>query len=420
MTLLTSFAGKQFIESRTPSAKLAEQPFSFALPNAEELAAIAAEKAADDPNSFSLTIVKALPIFACPKRSCTKVGMLKAGSELRLTLDLLDTNPEWLPVPAERSTPQGFISTKDLEASYAPRPARPTRSFDPTTLEEAMDADEKEVVAPAPEVPIDPQTMVGIVCQFDSSDGGVSDRRMTRGSGAIVTEDGHIITARSVVELSYMNEGLEGYKLTECLVGQLPKSTPLPALASIRKINAFVRIPYLAYKADVAYIPEDGEMSDYEKAWFDFAVLKISGVNPDARYFGGPTEVPDSFPTAPILISELPKIGDDTLNFAYPSGTSMGHSADVRTLFMQGLISRVTGYWAGDARYANDLFLIEKYLVTEDTAGGRFGSPILWKGYVVGIHTAKQQGSRQIYSVAAKAALENMFDGGFVIPLDAR
>ena len=237
------------------------------------------------------------------------------------------------------------------------------------------------------------------------------------GPSLIQTE---VITARSVVDLGYMNEGLESYALTNCLVGQLPASDPLPGTEAIRKVNAFVRIPYLAYTAHAAFVPPPGDMSEYEKAWLDFAVLKIDGMNPDARWFGGPTTMPEEFPAAPLLISELPKIGDSTMNFSFPSGTSVGFGADTRTLFMQGLISHVTGYWAGDGRYAEDLFLIENYMDTEDTAGGRFGSPIFWKGYVIGIHTAKQQESRQIYNLAAKAALDSMAANGFVIPLSVQ
>jgi hypothetical protein len=197
----------------------------------------------------------------------------------------------------------------------------------------------------------------------------------------------------------------------------LPPSEPLPSIEAIKKINAFVRVPYLAYEADVAYIPPQGGLSEYENAWLDFAIMKIARVNPDTMYFGGPRELPESFPQAPFLISELPEMGESVLNFAFPSGTTIGFGADIRTLFMQGLVSHVTGYWAGDGEYADDIFLIENHMDTEDTAGGRFGSPIFWKGYVVGIHTAKQQGSRQIYNVGSKAILGKMADDQFIIPL---
>ena len=406
---------KRRLETRPAETGQVPTPFAFAEPTEEELEMIRAGQA--DSGKIHLMLTKKLRVFSCPKQTCRLLGMLAPGESI--DIDLASMNEEagdWLPVPwnGPGAAPGtvGYVFGGDFASAYQELPPLPKAVFAPNDEEDAA-------AVPAEPVPIDPQTIVGIVCQFDSDEGGLRDRRMTRGSGAIITNDGYVITARSVVDLTYLQDGMEGYSLTGCDVGQLPASAPLPSTDAIRKINAFVRIPYLAYSAEVSYIPQPGNLSDYEKAWLDFAILKISGVNPDAQYFGGPKDLPDSFPAAPFLISELPKMGEDTLNFAFPSGTTVGFGADVRTLFMQGLISHVTGYWAGDAAYADDPFLIESHLDTEDTAGGRFGSPIFWKGYVVGIHTAKQQGTRQIYSVGAKTVLQNMADSQFVIPLSA-
>ncbi len=409
-----SVIAKREIARRMPRAEKPTPSFTFATPSAEEAVAMREGRL---PNEYvSLPLAKETRVFACPGTTCKTLGTLPIGSEVRLNLAL---ETDWIPVswkgPADASTTPGYVSAGDLAGNYAPPPPPPDAMLDPIEAG-TDDANTK----PAEPVPIDPQTVVGIVCQFDKDEDGVTDKRMTRGSGAIVTNDGYIITARSVVDLNYLNEGLESYALTGCFVGQLPKSEPLPSIEAIRKVNAFVRIPYLAYKAELAFIPPPNDMSEYEKAWLDFAVLKISGVNTDARWFGGPTALPEEFPAAPLLISELPKIGESTLNFSFPSGTSIGFGTDVHTLFMQGLISHVTGYWAGDGHYADDLFLIENHMDTEDTAGGRFGSPIFWKGYVVGIHTAKQQGSRQIYNLGAKTALDSMVNAGFVIPLSVQ
>ena len=412
-TVMGSFAWKDnFIRAyvRTPAVQtpLSKKPFAFATPTDEEYALIASEKIPQ--NTIAIPVKKLIRIFSCPQKTCAVRGTVAAGEDLIVPTDSVPDANGWILVPWK--TTQGFVNIDDIASGYQDPPPAPTTMLDPASA-----IPEKET--PVDAAPIDPQTLVGIVCEFSSND-GYDNIRVTRGSGALITNDGFIITARSVVDLGYLNDGLDNFKLTQCLVGQLPASDPLPSTDAIRAINAFVRIPYLSYTAHITYIPKGNEASDYENAWLDFALLKINGVNADARYFGGPNRLPHSFPAAPFLISELPKMGDQTLNFAFPSGTTVGKNADIKTLFMQGLLSSVTGYWTGDKRYAENLFLIESHLDTEDTAGGRFGSPIFWKGYVIGVHTAKQQGSRQIYNVSAKAIVDDLFDNQFIIPLDVQ
>jgi hypothetical protein len=167
----------------------------------------------------------------------------------------------------------------------------------------------------------------------------------------------------------------------------------------------------------VLYLPPATNLSDYERAWLDFGIMQIKDINPDVKYFGF-DQMPQSFPYAPTLISDLPKIKEQVLSFGFPSGTTIGHRADIRTLFIQGLLSHITNYWAGDQRYNDDLFIIENHLDTGDTAGGRFGSPIFWKGYVIGIHTAKQVGSLDGFNVSVKAILQNLFDNNIPLPIE--
>lgn len=396
---------------RTPDRASTAEPkktsFSFDTPTAEEWQNI--QREAISNTTITIPIIQNLSVFACPRRSCKRIGSYPAGTEISVDISAVQDTDEWIPVPwpdPHKGPQKKQVSVIELQASYQEPPPAPQIAINRETLD----------LAPVQPIAINPKTLVGIVCEFQSSD-RFDQPRITRGSGAIVTEDGYIITARSVVDIAYLNEGLENYFRTACLVGQMPGEDSLPSIEAIKKINAFVRIPYLSYTADVAYVPPEEGLSDYEKAWLDFALIKINGINPDARWFGGPTAIPDTFPVAPILISDLPRLNETTLNFAFPSGTTIGWNADIKTLFLQGLLSHVTNYWAGDNRYADDLFLIESYLDTEDTAGGRFGSPIFWKGYIIGIHTAKQQNSRQIYNVSMKAVLENIFDNQVPIPL---
>lgn len=384
------------------------RPFQFDEPTTDEQAAIELEQQFFDENIIFIPLTSPLKVFACPKDSCEILGQFDPGQEL--VFDIAKINPEaqWLevPWPDPLNGPQlGYIKTEELEKASQETPPIPETSLDVEDLE----------LEPAEPVPINPKTIVGIVCDFFNND--TKDEKITRGSGVIVTEEGHILTARSVVDLNYLNEGLEEYQLRQCLIGQLPGEQELPSIESIKSVNAFVRIPLLPYTAEITNIPTDAGLSNYEKAWLDYAIIQINGLNPDAQYFGL-KDLPKTFPFAPVLISDLPKIDEPILSFGFPSGTTLGQRADIRTLFVQGLLSHVTNYWAGDQYFDEDLFMIEAALDTEDTAGGRFGSPIFWKGYVIGVHTVKQRQTLQIFNVTMKAILEKIFEENVAIPLE--
>ena len=391
-----------------------EEFFEFSQPTEAELEAIGYNEEDFAEDLTSVAIEKPIPVYQCPEADCPVLRELEAGTELFFKTSDLEAEPEWLPQD------EGFIKTADLLAALQPAPELPDTALDLADLP----------LEPAQPVAINPQTIVGIACEFKNADGF---EKITRGSGAIISAEGHILTSRSSVDLDFLNDGFNDFQLKNCLVGQIPSDRPLPSTEAIRQINAFIRLPFLSYTAELVYTPKQPEpeeeiegeenqptkklLSDYEEAWLDFAILKINGLNPDVRFFGV-TEMPKEFPFAPILISDLPKKGAEVLSFGFPSGTTVGHRVDIRTIFLQGLISRVTNFWSGDQRYLDDLFIVEADLVTEDTAGGRFGSPIFWKGYLVAVHIIKQRQSLQTFNVSAKAILENLYDARIPIPIE--
>ncbi len=382
--------------------------FKFDEPTEEEQKFIKREKEIFNEDLVTIPLKSAIRVFKCEKEDCSILGKFDPGTELKFNLQLIDPNSEWLSVPwpnPNTGPKKGYIQVIDLETAVQEPSALPQVSLDVTDIK----------LEPVNPVNINPQTIVGMVCEFYNPE--TRETKITKGSGAIVTENGHILTARSIVDLNYLNEGLADFKIKNCLVGSVPQSEPLPSPEAIRKINAFVRIPFLPYIAEVFYIPNEEGLSGYEKSWLDFSIIKINDLNPDAKFFGI-TKLPDKFPYAPILISDIPQINETVLSFGFPSGTTVGHQADIRTLFIQGLLGRVTNYWAGDNRYAEDLFMMETHLDTEDTSGGRFGSPIFWKGYVIAIHTVKQRESLQIFDIGAKAILINLYDNNIGIPLE--
>jgi len=386
------------------------KPFQFDEPTPEEQKIIDLEQQFFDEyeNFVTVPLINPISVFSCPKDNCEILGQFEPGIELVFDVTKIDPEALWLPIswPDPYQGPEaGYLKIEDLERASQETPPLPEIGLDVEGLE----------LEPVDPVPINPQTIVGIVCDFYNFD--THETRTTRGSGVIVTEDGHILTARSIVDLNYLNEGLEDYQLQHCLIGQLPGEQNLPEIEAIKNVNAFIRIPFLPYKAELISIPIDTGLSTYEQAWLDFAVIKINDLNPDAQYFGF-KNLPETFPFAPVLISDLPKVNEQVLSFGFPSGTTIGHRADIRTLFVQGLLSHITNYWAGDERFKDDLFMIEAALDTEDTAGGRFGSPIFWKGYVIGVHTVKQRQTLQTFNVAVKAVLEKLFDDDVIIPLE--
>ncbi|MEK9183571.1 MAG: hypothetical protein AAB890_00670 [Patescibacteria group bacterium] len=386
--------------------------FTFDKPTAEEQKKIEVEeenfKKNDEEELVTIPLKSAIKVFQCDKKNCGLLGKFDPGTELKFNLQLIDPDSKWLSVPwpdPSAGPKTGYIQIIDLETAVQEPPILPQVILDVTDIK----------LEPINPVDINPQTIVGIMCEFYNPE--TKETKTTRGSGVIVTDEGHILTARSLINLNYLNEGLENFKIENCLVGSIPQSESLPSLEAIQRLNAFARIPLLPYIAEVFYAPNEIGLSEYEKSWLDFSIIQINDLNPDAKFFGI-TKIPDKFPYAPMLISDIPKINEMVLSFGFPSEATVSNKTDTKTLFIQGLISRVVNYWAGDSRYDEDLFMIETRPDAGGTSGGRFGSPIFWKGYVIGIHTVKQRESLQVFNISAKAILANLYDNGIGVLLE--
>ncbi len=389
---------------------------------------------------FTVPIETKVQVRQCPEIGCQLLGHFEAGAEIMFNNADVTDEADWLPVrwPDPLAGPAaGWVEVNELLSGLQ----------EPDLLPDTVVELEELKLGEIEPRPINPGALVGVVCEFRLPDTPPDSalKKFTRGSGVIVTTEGHLLTSRSVADITFINRGFENYELDHCLVGQLPPDNNLPTFETIRRSNAFFRLPYLNYTAAVVHIPVIGRpdkqestptaskeelevivedptkttaLSEYEQRWLDFALLKITGINPDALPFGGAAQLPDNFPTAPLLVSTVPPQNEPLLSFGFPSGTTVGQRADIRTLFLQGLISKVTNYWAGDKRYQKDLFLIETALETEDTAGGRFGSPLFWKGYVAGLHTVKQRRTLQVYNISSKAILENLYDNQLTLAIE--
>ncbi len=263
---------------------------------------------------------------------------------------------------------------------------------------------------------VDTQSIVGILCTFSNINPESNDykrKKYQRSSGVIINYDGFILSNRNVVDPAfYKPEDWEDYQLENCLAGPAPKEYRVPSEDEIRAISPFIQVPVLTYIIEPVFAPFETLVSDYENDWLDFALFLVTDLNPDAKSFGI-ISLPEKFPYTPILISDIPQQKEKVLNYGYPAGTTIGLRATINTIFIQGLISHITDLWTGDQRFKDELFLIQSKLDTEGTAeGGRFGSPIFWKGYVIGIHTFKEDQSLNIYNLGIQPILDVLESNG--------
>lgn len=272
---------------------------------------------------------------------------------------------------------------------------------------------------PVPERTLDPQSVIGILCTFVNTNNESQDyqlKKYQRGTGVIINVDGFVLANRNVTDPGFYDpETWQDYQFEGCQGGPAPKEYHLPTVDEIKAISPYIQVPVLSYMLEPVFAPYEVDLSDYENEWLDFSLFLITDLTPDAKFFGI-TQLPKKFPHTPILISEVPATDENIVSFGYPLGTTKGLRASITTLFIQGLLSHVTGLWTGDIRFKDELFLIQSKLDTEGTAeGGRVGSPILYKGYLVGIHIQKEDRSLNIYNLGIQPIVDILESNGITM-----
>ena len=247
-----------------------------------------------------------------------------------------------------------------------------------------------------PEIPINLKSIVALRCVFINPYNGSS--RTAFGSGAIISDDGIILTARHMVDTDYIlnasggKQGFYGYQFDHCDVGPPKDSTNTPTIQQIRNINPFYVIDVLPYTARLEFLPNDIEFSGAEKALLDTALIKIVGLSEDAKAFGI-TELPASFSYSTLLSNVFPKEGDEIVTFGFPSG-----APDSGSYFrLQGSVGEVKIVLGGDEYFRNKPVEIQSLM---ETIGGRSGSPVFWRGYVVGVVSFKEDNSINAFSTS--------------------
>jgi len=251
----------------------------------------------------------------------------------------------------------------------------------PLTIQPPSPQPPKETIV---EIPINLRSIVVLRCLYKDSYG---NQKKVFGSGVIISPEGLVLTARHVVDQEYTlavtggQQGFSGYILDHCDVGQAPSGSKAPTAEEIRKINPFYIIDVLPFVAQVQFLPNTTDWSDNEKELFDIAVLRITGTNQDAQYFD--VTMPNSFEYSRWLGDKFPGRGDEVITFGFPSGDPEYGSR----FKIQGSVGQVKDLIGSNQVFANQLLEIA---ATMETIGGRSGSPLFWKGYVVGIISSKE------------------------------
>lgn len=288
--------------------------------------------------------------------------------------------PESLPPPLApliQSSPSPPVSS-ELPPKAAPKDA-PTPSAPPKKATEPPLLPPLPSFVPRPpavvEQPLNMRTIVGLRCYFkDKNTGEV--KALDKGSGVLVSAEGHILTARHVIDLEFA-QGETRYAFEYCEVGQPPALTA-PDAATIRAVNPSFNLPHpFAYIATLAFSPAKTGLSDWEEQNLDFALLKISGLRPDAALFD--IKMPEHFDYVPLLLSgDHPAPGDELITFGFPAEGGF----DPTIFLLKGSVGTVEKIHLGDQKFKNEPFLIEARL---EGRGGRSGSPVFWRGYVAGV-----------------------------------
>ena len=300
------------------------------------------------------------------------------------------------------------VSAPSVPAPRAKKPPSTAVSLSPA-IQAPVSAEPKRI----PEIPIAMPSVVVVKCVFSQPDTGASLTAF--GSGAIVSASGYVLTARHVVDIDYAyrvtggKQGASGYRLVSCSAGGAPDGSPAPSPAEIRAINPFTVVASLPYLADIALIPAlSGEgMSSAERDFYDVAILKISGVTDDARKFFG-ASMPASFPASRLIATALPGADEEIVTFGFPSGApAYGDS-----FRLQGSVGAVGRYVVGDARFANEPLGIEARM---ETIGGRSGSPVFWRGHVVGVVSSKHDYSTDATVISAYPLAELLKGSGIAL-----
>jgi hypothetical protein len=208
----------------------------------------------------------------------------------------------------------------------------------------------------------------------------------------VVSEAGHIITARHVIDPAYAHrvtsgrQGFINYRREGCVAGMSDRESRAPTAQEIRAINPFTAVTGLPYRIETAYVPAGGGLSDPEKDFLDIAVMRITGVTEEAARLFGIT-LPPRFARVSAKPHIIPITGAEIMSFGFPSGAPAYGSS----FQLQGSVGEVAAVIGGDVAFRAEPVGLEAIM---ETIGGRSGSPVFARDAMVGVVSAKEEYSK--------------------------
>jgi hypothetical protein len=302
-------------------------------------------------------------------------------------------------IPQPKTTSQ-ISTTAEVATSSVPAGANANGGSNPTSPSVSPSPDS----ALPPVVSIDPQSIVGVLCYFNTvytdeqtGQSVTGTQEEVRGSGVLISSKGDVLTNEHVVvqpeATATILDGngndvlvLGDFTLDHCEIGQIPAGDTLPTVAEIQSINPFIQVPVLAYTSRLAYVPPVKGMSDLEIGDADFAILHIDGLTSQAATFGV-TALPKTFPYAKLLAVDAygdTLTGNQVITYGYPGDVTDGQGNAFETFTMTGSVGHITAIYGGDQLYNNIPLEIDTDM---EIYHGRSGSPLFWRGYDIGIVT---------------------------------
>jgi hypothetical protein len=236
-----------------------------------------------------------------------------------------------------------------------------------------------------------------------------------KGSGVIVSPEGYILTARHIVDPRYTlrayadtmdaeQKDLYGNAtLRGCQIGLPENISSLPTAEAIRTINpSFLIGRNFQYTVQTYFVPSEANLSEDEYRTADMAVLKIVGPTPTCSFTSHLCNLTNNFPYTPVS-TVMPEVGNEILSYGYPVEASINETGNqFYDFYLKGAVGNVGRYVGGTRHFFNEPLSFS--FQTQDIQNGRSGSPLFWKGKVVGILFGSTVGSTQeSYNLAITA-----------------
>lgn len=242
---------------------------------------------------------------------------------------------------------------------------------------------------------------MGLLCFFSSNNPALTSafadengKLKAKGSGVVINPKGYILTARHVIDPGWYaavyRDSLSAdeaaiyatLSFDHCEVG-VPQSDTVPTAAEIRSLNPQLELQHpFPYLAEQLFVPSRGAMSAGEYKNLDFAILKISKPREDCAVWNL-CALPAQFPYAPVWYGGVPPASSELLNFGYPAELINASGGAFTNFLLKGAVGNLEKVEKGDSYFADTSFALD--WKADDVLPGRSGSPIFWKGNVVGV-----------------------------------